>query len=319
MTKENTNLNPALKEPSHLWDEILKTQAHRMPKQLILLINEVFQKNYPLDSNITFLGTEYDSLKKDEHTSVEADLIFKVNDAETYHIESELSDEDDVMCIRIMEYSFSTALLHDTLTDPDTKMLRIRLPASVVIYPAVRHSRPTSLNCELIFPDGTSHIHKIPVISVQNYSLKDIFEKHLSLLLPYTLHRFVPRLNSKRNPLRKNELTDFLNEFIVGLEAEVSNGYLTKKDFSNTLDLLELASERIFAKYDGFKKEVSHMYKSSIVFTSDLIEERVRRETEEKMQALIKEKDDLFQTLLNEKDDMIKSLQEQLAAAKNKE
>ncbi len=44
MTKETTNLNPALKESSHLWDEILKTQAHRMPKQLILLINEIFQK-----------------------------------------------------------------------------------------------------------------------------------------------------------------------------------------------------------------------------------------------------------------------------------
>ncbi len=248
-------------------------------------------------------------MKKNEHASVEADLIFKVNNAETYHIESELSDEDDVMCIRIMEYSFSAALLHDTLTDPDTKMLRISLPASVVIYPAVRHSRPTSLNCELIFPDGTSHIHKIPVISVQNYSLKDIFEKHLSLLLPYTLHRFVPRLNSKRNPLRKNELTDFLNEFIVGLEAEVSNGYLTEKNISDTLHFLELASERIFAKHDDFKKEVSHMYKSSIIFPSDLLEERVRRETEEKMQALIKEKDELIKMLLKERND----LKEQLA------
>lgn len=127
---------------------------------------------------------------------------------------------------------------------------------------------PDSLQCRIIFQDGSEHIYRIPTVRVQSYSLEEIHEKHLNLFIPYLLLRLKPRITSKRNPLSKKELTEFLENIILILQEDLTNGYLTRQECSDYLNLLSQASERIFYHHPSYHEEVKRMTKPLIYLPS---------------------------------------------------
>lgn len=58
-TSFNAPANSPTQLEDQLWDEIFKVISHKMPSQLIPLLNEAFEKQYPLDTPVEFLSTEY--------------------------------------------------------------------------------------------------------------------------------------------------------------------------------------------------------------------------------------------------------------------
>ena len=136
-------------------------------------------------------------------------------------------------------------------------------------------------------------------MKIQSYSLDDIRKKHLTMFLPFKLLSFRPRLKSVTNPIRKNELTEYINELIVILKEEENLGNITNSERKDYLSMINLAAERVFHEHEHLKEEVLKVTKSVLVLPSDL--QRLEKELADKNAELA------------DKDALIASLQAQLA------
>ncbi len=287
-----------------LWDEILKAIVDVMPEQLFPLFKELYGKNYSRGTPVRLLSTEYSTFE--ENTGIPPssrlmDIALLVNDTDYYHIECQMKN-DDHMVIRMISYDLHFAVQHCTHRDPLTGEIILHFPHSVVLYPDANQSLPDSLECRILFQDGSEHIYQIPTVKIQSYSLEEIRRKHLNLFLPYALLRLKPRIQSA-HPLSAKELTDFVTSLIVILKEELFQGYMNERELNDYVNLIQFASAKIFAHRPEYHEEVLKVTKSTIILPSqlmDIIEEQKKELAESAEQ-------------LAEKDAEIIKLREQLA------
>ena len=301
----------------NLWDEILKAVFFTRPQQLFHLFKEVYGKEYPPDTTIQFISTEYsiflDSPNAKGPSSQLMDFAVLVGGTDYYHIECQMENDKD-MVIRMVAYDFHFAMQHCTSTEPATGEIVMRFPDSVVIYSEKNKNLPDTLRCRIIFSDKSEHIYQIPTVKIQSYSLDDIHQKHLNFFLPYTLLRFRPLLKSKKQ-IDEKELTYFVEKIIVDLEEEVLNGILSQRESEDLILLLTKASARIFAKHPHYHEEVFHLTEPLIKLPSVRINE-LEQESKQK-DAIIAQKDSEIAQKNNEltlKDHEINHLQKLLAS-----
>ena len=257
-----------------LWDEITKSIADHMPNQLFPLFREAFGKTYPKGTSIQLLQTEYpipDKKTNKKLTSVYSDITLLVNGTDLYHIECQMSNDAD-MIVRMIEYDFHFALRHGIQMEAPN-IYTLYFPNSTVLYPDTKESIPDNLICRVIFPDGSIHKYQVPTMKIQSYSLEDIRQKHLTLFIPFKLLSFRPRLKSKTNPIRQNELTEYIKELIFILDEEYKNGNITNHEYKDYIGLINLAAERVFNSQQDLKEEVLNVTKSVLVLPSDLYRE----------------------------------------------
>ena len=89
----NNGLPDEISTETQLWDLIIKKATYSSPKLLFPLIYEIYGKDYPKDSTVVPLSTEYSVERSDtkEISTIKADLTFCVNDADIYHFECEIT------------------------------------------------------------------------------------------------------------------------------------------------------------------------------------------------------------------------------------
>ncbi|MBD5552401.1 MAG: hypothetical protein HDQ96_14725 [Lachnospiraceae bacterium] len=293
-----------------LWDEILKAIVYVMPKQLFPLIQEVYGKEYPPDTPVRLLNTEHSNYLDHPGISLSSnlmDIALLIADTDYYHIECQMHN-DKVMVIRMISYDLHYAIEHCVSKDHLTDEMIIRFPHSFILYPDQNSNIPNFLSCRIIFQDGSEHLYQIPTVKVQSYSLEEIHEKHLNLFIPYLLLRLKPSLTSKKHPLTKKELTAFLENIIVILQEDLTNGYLTQQECNDYINLLSRASERIFYHHPNYHKEVERMTKPLIYLPSMQLRDLEAALAESK--AALEES----KAVLAEKDSEIAMLRAKLAA-----
>jgi hypothetical protein len=279
-----------LSTEAQLWDEIMKKETFLMPEQLLPLIKEVHGKEYPPSVSITPLATEYSVERMDtqEIASIRADITVIINAVDIYHFECEMQ-KDGTMVMRMFEYDIHIALSYAKRNDDG--QYEIRFPHSAVLYLQNLGSVPDYLSCPVIFQDGSSHEYNIPVIQVQSYSLEEIQNKHLCVLIPFLPLRFRKRLSSstkvheKKSKIQKGELTDFYQQIILILEQEVTNGYLTENNMKAILSLLNKSMIRVFYKNTELLEEVITMTEPILELEFEKVE-RLEKELAEKENEL---------------------------------
>ena len=243
-----------LSTEAQLWDEIFKKEVFLIGEQLLPLIKEVYGKAYPRGVSIKPLATEYsvDRTESGKISSIRADITVIITGTDIYHFECEI-EKDGTMVIRMLEYDIHIALSY-AKTD-ETGNYNIHFPYSAVLYLQTNRTVPDTLNCQITFQDGSTHTYSVPVVKVQSYSLEEIHQKHLCVLIPFLPLRFRKALDSKKG-ITKNELTDFFHQIIIMLDDEVENGYLTDRNRKTILSLLSKSLIRVFYKNDELLKEV---------------------------------------------------------------
>lgn len=270
---------------AQLWDLIFKKATYNSPSLLFPLIYEVYQKKYPKDSTITPLSTEYSVERADskEISTIKADLTFQVNSQDIYHFECEIT-YNGLMTIRMFEYDVHAALTFRK--DSKTSGLILEFPKSAVLFLQGTRKIPKKLTCLIKFQDGSTHEYLVPTIKVQSYSLEEIKEKHLCLLIPFLPIRFRRKIPSdhkiiaanspeKRQALLKSvekskeELTSFFEETILILEDEVKAGFLTDSEKELILELLQKSMLRISYRNQNLCQEVYNMTEPVLKLRSD--------------------------------------------------
>lgn len=304
-----------LSTEAQLWDEIMKKEAFLMPESLFPLIKELHGKEYPRTAVIRPLATEYAVERADtkEITSIRADITVLVEERDIYHFECEMK-KDGTMLLRMFEYDVHMALTYG-YEDEDGRRV-IRFPHSAVLYLQNNRTVPDSLSCMVEFQDGSRHEYRIPVLKVQTYTLEEIRQRHLCVLIPFLPLRFRARLpQSGKNPGRKippGELTEFHREIILILEQEVKDGYLTENNRKTILSLLGKSMIRVFYREESLLEEVLTLTEPILELEFEKAErlerevEQLKREWKEKLAEKLAEK-------LEEKDAEIERLKAELA------
>lgn len=244
---------------AQLFDEIFKKEAYVMSEQLFPLIKEIYGREYPTGTAIKPLSTEFSVEQSDtkEIHSIRADITLLVAEKDIYHFECEIQN-DGSMVLRMLEYDLHLSLSY---FQTGKEEIMLSFPYSAVLYLQDNKNTPQHLNCKIHFQDGSSYDYHVPVLKVQSYSLEDIRQKHLNILIPFLPLRFRKNTGSSKitDKLNKEELTSFYRHIILILKEEVSNGFLSQTNHDIILSLLQKSMIRVFHKNKEFLKEVIEM------------------------------------------------------------
>lgn len=229
-----------------IFDDVFQTIKEKMPELTIPLINEVFGTDYPADIAIV--------QGKNEHHTANGKIItdsYLMVGTCRYHLECQ-STEDNTMVLRMIEYDFAIGLEY---AQKEGRKYRICLPHSCVLY--LRGDDPETLqNLELVLPDGRSIEYRVPVVRMEWYSIEKIFQKHLTMLLPFYIMRYE---NAK---LEDEELCKHLFEEYGLIQKYLEKNYLQKgheKAFRDLKELISRITDYIFSKTENVRKELGEI------------------------------------------------------------
>lgn len=164
------------------YDDAYKTMLEKFPQLIIPLVNEQFHKDYPLDARMENLNQE--SHTKDQ--KVVADSVFKICE-HYYHVECQ-SNPDGTIAVRMLEYDFYIGMKQ--IKKNERGIYEMTFPKSCVLY--LRHNSNTEdeMKVQVNIPGQITFTYVVPIVKAQKYSLDDIFEKKLFLLLPFYIIRY---------------------------------------------------------------------------------------------------------------------------------
>ncbi len=146
--------------------------------------------------------------------------------------------------------------------------LTVAFPNTAVLYLRAYKKTPDKMRYVIVTPGGTVR-YDIPVMKVQAYSLNDIFEKRLLLLIPFYIfshEKNFPEYNSNEQELSelKSEYQDIL-ERLDDLEQQEVIGAFDKRT------IIELSSDvikEIAQKYENVQKGVGDIMGGALIETS---------------------------------------------------
>jgi len=258
-----------------IFDDVFRTMKEKMPFLLIPLVNEVFGTDYKADDIVTHTA--------DTHMTQSGK---RITDACTYisnrcyHIECQ-SRTDNTIVIRMFEYDMAVAL--QNMQEEDGKRI-IAFPHSAILY--LRHNSRTKDKEELVirFDDGSECEYSVPVVRLQDYTLSDIWEKQLYIMLPFYLLRYEKWLSSKdRDESVKECLLSDCREIysrLFGL-SEVEGDDVKGIPASEMDELVKRIANYILRRESDIKKEVGAIMGGQVLEFSWEANERLTRELKE--------------------------------------
>lgn len=227
-----------------IFDDVFRTMQEKMPEQTIPLINDVFGTQYPLDTEIIQGRNEHHT----ENGEITTDSYLVIG-RKRYHIECQ-STEDQTMVLRMMEYDFAIGL-ENAMKVGGT--YRIQLPHPCILY--LRGEKQIKyLSLELLLFDGQIIKYQVPVIRMEWYSLNEIIEKNLVILLPFYMMRYEKMKDRIEKDTAQRER--IFQEY-RSIEQYLEKIFLKKgmeKEFRDMTELISRIIDYIFSKQQEVRK-----------------------------------------------------------------
>ena len=227
-----------------IFDDVFRTTIEKMPELAIPLINEVFGTDYLQDTEIL--------QGRNEHIPPGGKIItdsYMIIGNKRYHLECQ-STEDNMMILRMIEYDFAISLesaekVHDTYN--------MKFPHSCILYLRGDDWRKT-IGMKLLFPDGQTVEYNVPIIRMKWYTIEEILEKDLLMLLPF----YILRYETKKQKLEDDEtLRETVFQDYKMIEEYLEKKLLEKgkeKTFRDIRELIRRIVDYIFSKSEEIKK-----------------------------------------------------------------
>ena len=254
------------------YDNVFKTMKSKHKRLFISVINDVFGKEYPLDTKVEVLPSEgylTESETADGSKEIEeqiSDFLIKIG-SEVYLLECQ-SYDDGSMAIRIAEYVFIVARQFATW---DIGHATIPMPRFSVIYVKRTERTPKTTKITFTFPDGQKVNYESTNVILEEFTKEYIIEKRLFPYIPFYIARYEKDMISEgsienavrdleyfRNELihlhetgelTENELID-LKGFINTIITHITNGNQNEERLVNIMGgtVIETESERLISQ-----------------------------------------------------------------------
>ena len=274
------------------YDDTFRTLLQDCPELVVPLINELFGTNYTgrevvvSNENEIFLRNP-EGKKEKRVTDSNLTLISLKGISKRYHLECQ-STADGTMEIRMWEYDAQIALMNKEYRDG---VLYVKFPDSAVIYLRSNSNTPDELKiCVCI---GQKELfYEIPILKVKNYTLEEIFEKELWMLIPFYIFRYEKEFRIiNGDEKRLLSLRMEYENVAARLDQECQSGRMKPITGGALCELANTVVEKLASKYDNVEKEVTEVmggkvlnYRSKEIFREAMekgLEEGRRKGQEE--------------------------------------
>ena len=253
---------------ANIYDGAFRTILNDCRKLIIPVINEIFGEAYTGEEEIRFFPNEHfldqqDEADKERITDTNFTVYGKI--PKKYHVECESSLPDGRITIRLFEYDAQIALDEGEVTE---ETLTVTFPNTAVLYLRTYKKTPDKMKYVIITPGGTVQ-YDIPIMKVQKYSLDDIFEKRLLMLIPFYIfshENSFPEYNSNEQKLEKLKAEyQVILERLDGLEQQ---GVIGAFDKRTIIELSGDVIKEIAQKYENVQKGVGDIMGGALIETS---------------------------------------------------
>ena len=253
---------------ANIYDGAFRTILNDCRKLIIPVINEIFGEAYTGDEEIRFFPNEHfldqqDEADKERITDTNFTVFGKI--PKKYHVECESSLPDGRITIRLFEYDAQIALDEGEVTE---ETLTVTFPNTAVLYLRTYQKTPDKMKYVIVTPGGTVK-YDIPIMKVQKYSLDDIFDKHLLMLIPFYIfshENSFPEYNSNEQKLEKLKAEyQVILERLDGLEQQ---GVIGAFDKRTIIEISGDVIKEIAQKYENVQKGVGDMMSGALIETS---------------------------------------------------
>lgn len=177
------------------YDRVFRTVINKGKGYVIPIVNEAFDDNYPMDTEIIFRPNEHFISKQDTDTDeIITDTVFALrnNIIKQYHFECESNPKNHTIVVKLFEYDTQIA---SKGVSEDGKRMRVEFPNTAVLYLRHNSNTPDYLEIEVVVPTGKAVSYSVPVIKVQNYTIDELFNKKLLLLIPFYIFSLEKKLD----------------------------------------------------------------------------------------------------------------------------
>lgn len=237
------------------YDDVFRTLLNDCSPLVIPVINEVFGEHYTGQEAIIFSPNEHfmnrQGGNEDERIT---DTSFKIEGRETkkYHLECQ-SSTDNSMLVRFFEYDTQIALDEGEIKG---NVLTVTLPHSAVLYLRYHVSTPDSLRIRMVTPGGMVE-YDIRVMKSQQYTLKEIFEKNLLMLIPFYIFSHETRFREyEKDKSKLRALQDEYEQIKNKLEELLEQGTISEYTRCTIIDMSNKVLEHIAIKYNSVREGV---------------------------------------------------------------
>ncbi len=253
---------------ANIYDGAFRTILNDCRKLIIPVINEIFGETYIGEEEIQFFPNEHfidqqDEADRERITDTNFTILGKI--PKKYHIECESSLPDGKITIRLFEYDAQIALDEGEVTE---ETLTVTFPNTAVLYLRTYKKTPDKMKYVIITPGGTVQ-YDVPIMQVQTYSLDDIFEKRLLMLIPFYIfshEKGFPEYNSNEQKLA--ELKAEYQEILKRLDELEQQGVIGAFDKRTIIELSGDVIKEIAQKYENVQKGVGDIMGGALIETS---------------------------------------------------
>ena len=251
----------------NIYDGAFRTILNDCRKLIIPVINEIFHEHYTGEEEIRFFPNEHfldqqDAADKERITDTNFQIIGRI--AKKYHLECESSLPDGKITIRLFEYDAQIALDEGEVTE---ETLTVTFPNTAVMYLRAYKKTPDKMKYVIITPGGTVQ-YDVPIMKVQSYSLDEIFEKRLLMLIPFYIFSHEKSFSEyNNNELKLEELKTEYRMILEGLDDLEKQGIIGAFDKRTIIELSSDVIREIARKYENVQKGIGAMMRGPLIQT----------------------------------------------------
>lgn len=249
-----------------IYDGAFRTILNDCRQLIIPVINEVFMEKYTGKEKVEFSPNEH-FLDQQDTADVKriTDTNFTVYGTveKKYHWECE-STPDNRILVRLFEYDAQIALDQGEVVK---QTLTVVFPNTALLYLRCSQNTPDQMMYMIKTPGGDVS-YEIPVMKVQEYTLDDIFEKKLLLLIPFYIFSHEKKFeeyeadNAKLDSLKKE-----YQDIAARLDSLVREGVIGTFDKRTIIELSRDVLNELAKKYANIRKGVGGIMGGTLLAT----------------------------------------------------
>lgn len=237
------------------YDDVFRTLLNDCSHLIIPLINEIFGEHYTGQERIIFSPNEHFLNQQGGNEDARiTDTNFKIVGTKTkkYHLECQ-SNADNSMLVRFFEYDTQIALDEGNI---EGNVLTVTLPHSAVLFLRHHKSTPDTLKTRIITPGGIVE-YDIRVMKSQQYTLEEIFEKNLLLLIPFYIFSHETRFEQyEKDEIKRKALQEEYEQIKNKLEELLNQGVISEYTKCTIIEMSNKVLEHIAIKYNAVREGV---------------------------------------------------------------
>ena len=251
----------------NIYDGAFRTILNDCRKLIIPVINEIFDEHYTGEEEIRFFPNEHfldqqDAADKERITDTNFQIIGRI--VKKYHLECESSLPDGKIAVRLFEYDAQIALDEGEVTE---ETLTVTFPNTAVMYLRAYKKTPDKMKYVIVTPGGTVE-YDVPIMKVQSYSLDEIFEKRLLMLIPFYIFSHEKSFSEYNNNEQKlEELKAEYRIILERLDDLEKQGIIGAFDKRTIIELSSDVIREIARKYENVQKGIGAMMRGPLIQT----------------------------------------------------